>query len=115
MSVQQVGTHYQDVPGWELSDSFWERIKPLLPKDKSRYRGRGKARKHIGGRPAADKRRVMAGILYVLRTGCQWNAVHARFTGLEKRFTGISRDGSVLEFSGGCGRLDWANTMRFMD
>src|SRR5882672_190095 len=63
-----------DVSCWELSDSFWERIKPLLPKDKSRFRGRGKARKHIGGRPAADKRRVMAGILFVLRTGCQWNA-----------------------------------------
>ena len=74
MSVQQDGTHYQDVSCWELSDSFWERIKPLLPKDKSRFRGRGKARKHIGGRPAADKRRVMAGILFVLRTGCQWNA-----------------------------------------
>ncbi len=75
MSVQQVGTHYQHVPCWELSDSFWERIKPLSQKDKSRYRGRGKARKHIGERPAADKRRVMAGILFVLRTGCQWNAV----------------------------------------
>jgi putative transposase len=74
MSVQHDGTRYWDVSCWELSDSFWERINRLLPKEKSRYRGRGKARKHIGGRPPADRRKVMAGILYVLRTGCQWNA-----------------------------------------
>jgi hypothetical protein len=45
MSVQQ-STQYKDVPSWELSDSFWERIKPLLPKPKSRFRGRGKKRKN---------------------------------------------------------------------
>jgi putative transposase len=69
------GTQYADVESWELSDSLWERIAPLVPKAKSRYRGRGKQRKHIGGRPAADPRRLMSGILYVLRTGCQWNAL----------------------------------------
>ena len=72
-------TQYADVGSWELSDSLWERIEPLLPASKSRYRGRGKARKHIGGRPAADRRKVMAGILYVLRTGCQWNALPKEF------------------------------------
>jgi len=74
MSVQHPST-YKDVQVWELSDSFWERIKPLLPKPKSRYRGKGKRRKNVGGRPPAEPRRVMAGILYVLRTGCQWKAV----------------------------------------
>jgi len=68
-------TSYTDVASWELSDSVWARIEPLLPKVKSRYRGRGKQRKHIGGRPMADRRKVMGGILYVLRTGCQWNAL----------------------------------------
>lgn len=72
-------TQYADVASWELSDSFWERIEPLLPPPKSRYRGRGKARKHIGGRPAADRRKVLAGILYILRTGCQWNALPKEF------------------------------------
>lgn len=72
---ESAGSEYRDVAGWELSDSFWDRIMPLLPKPKSRYRGRGKKRKNIGGRPGADRRRVMAGILYVLRTGCQWNAL----------------------------------------
>jgi putative transposase len=65
---------YKDVHSWELSDSFWERIEPLLPKPKSRLRGRGSERKDVGGRPPADRRQTMAGILYVLRTGCQWNA-----------------------------------------
>jgi putative transposase len=68
-------TQYADVASWELPDSMWARIEPLLPKPKSRYRGRGKNRKHIGGRPAADRRTLMTGILYVLRTGCQWNAL----------------------------------------
>lgn len=74
MHVQHQPTHYSDVSSWELSDSFWERCKPYLPKPKLRLRGRGKQRKHIGGRPPADPRKVLAGILYVLRTGCQWNA-----------------------------------------
>ena len=74
MSTREA-TRYADVASWELSDSLWEQIEPLLPKVKSRYRGRGKNRKHVGGRPLADRRKVMSGILYVLRTGCQWNAL----------------------------------------
>lgn len=72
-------TQYVDVASWELSDSLWERIEPLLPALKSRLRGRGSARHNIGGRPAADRRTVMAGILYVMRTGCQWNALPRAF------------------------------------
>ena len=68
-------TQYADVASWELSDSLWARIEPLLPKVKSRYRGRGKNRKPVGGRLPADRRQVLSGILYVLRTGCQWNAL----------------------------------------
>ncbi len=68
-------TQYADVASWELSDSLWARIEPLLPKPKSRFRGRGKARRNIGGRPAANPRIILSAILYVLRTGCQWNAL----------------------------------------
>ena len=68
-------TQYADVESWELSDSVWARIEPLLPKPKSRYRGRGRNRRNIGGRPAADRRTIMSGILYTLRTGSQWNAM----------------------------------------
>lgn len=61
--------------GWELSDSFWERIEPLLPKPKSRRRRRRGRVVHIGGRPRANARKLMTAILYTLRTGCQWNAL----------------------------------------
>lgn len=72
-------THYADVASWELSDSMWERMAPLLPKPKSRFRGRGQHKRNIGGRPAADPRQLMSGILYILRTGCQWNALPKSF------------------------------------
>jgi putative transposase len=72
-------TQYADVASWELSDSMWERIAPILPKPKSHFRGRGRQRRNIGGRPAANLRQLMSGILYVLRTGCQWNALPQEF------------------------------------
>lgn len=72
-------TQYADVASWELSDSIWERIEPLLPKLKSRFRGRGRQRRNVGGRPAAEPRQLMSGILYILRTGCQWNALPQEF------------------------------------
>lgn len=51
---------------WELPEELWLRLERFLP----RYR---KSRK--GGRPRADLRSIARGIFYVLRTGCQWNAV----------------------------------------
>jgi transposase len=44
-----------------LSDSQWERLRPLLPPQKPRT-----------GRPAKDHRQVLEGILWVLRTGAPW-------------------------------------------
>jgi transposase len=43
-----------------LSDEQWAKIQPLLPKVRSR------------GRPWADNRRVLEGILWVLKTGARW-------------------------------------------
>ena len=54
----------------QISDSFWERIEPLLPVYKKSCKG---------GRPRLCLRKVMTGILYVLRTGCQWNAMPEQF------------------------------------
>lgn len=70
-------------PGsWLLPDWFWARFSPLLPDPCPDPRG-------PGGRPRSDDRKILAGVFYVLRTGCQWNAVprwfgaastvHARF------------------------------------
>ena len=56
--------------GWRIPDELWLRLEPLLPK-------RRRSRK--GGRPPLDYRKVMDGIFYVLRTGCQWKAVPRGF------------------------------------
>jgi len=65
---------------WEVDDALWKRVRPLVPPAPSRAKG---------GRPRVDDRRVFAAIVYVLRTGAQWNAIpkelcsssvaHARF------------------------------------
>ena len=49
---------------WEVPDELWERLGPILER---RY-----PRKPIG-RPRADLRRVVNGVIFRLRTGCQWN------------------------------------------
>ena len=54
----------------QISDSFWERIEPLLPVYKPSCKG---------GRPRLPLRNIVTGILYVLRTGCQWKAMPAQF------------------------------------
>jgi putative transposase len=51
---------------WELSDALWERAQPLLPPHNPRAKG---------GRPPRDDRQMLGAILYVLRTGIQWNAL----------------------------------------
>ena len=51
---------------WELSDEVWERVRPLIPERPPHPKG---------GRPAEDDRQMLSAILYVLRTGIQWNAL----------------------------------------
>jgi len=59
---------------WTISDEFWEAIKDNIP---DRQRDPNKTYKCAPGRgrKPLDKRKVMEGILYVLRTGCLWKAV----------------------------------------
>jgi transposase len=63
---------------WTISDEFWEKVGWLIP-EHTRDPGKEYKRKFGGGRKAPDKRKILAGILYVLRTGCQWKAVPAEF------------------------------------
>ena len=42
-----------------LNDEQWQRIEPLLPRD-------------VRGKPRVDDRRVISGILHVLKSGCRW-------------------------------------------
>jgi len=53
-----------------MADAFWRLIEPLLPKYRQSLRG---------GRPRVDRRQVMDGIFYVLRTGCPWKALPREF------------------------------------
>jgi transposase len=55
---------------WLVSDGLWRVVEPLLPKPRRRARWRG-------GRPRVPDRDALNGILFVLRTGCQWNALNA--------------------------------------
>jgi transposase len=56
---------FRDIP-----DKLWEFIQPHLPVEKD---------KPYGGRPTVSWRRTIAGILYRLRTGCQWKAIPDEF------------------------------------
>lgn len=54
----------------QIPDALWERIDLLLPVYKASPKG---------GRPRLQMRNVVGGILYVLRTGCQWKAMPKQF------------------------------------
>ena len=57
-------------PDWLISDDLWSRIEPLLPVPEDKH-PLGCHRKRVSNRSAMDA------ILFVLRTGCQWNALNA--------------------------------------
>ena len=53
---------------WRIPDALWERILPLLPRRKPHPLG--------CHRPRVDDRKAMDAIFFVLRTGCQWQALN---------------------------------------
>ncbi len=66
------------VKSWEVSDLFWEKVNPLIPKPK-RDASKTYQRRRGGGRKPMDPRRVFCAIVYVLRTGIQWKALPREF------------------------------------
>src|SRR3712207_1546208 len=52
----------------DLTDSEWEQLAPLLPPQKP-----------WTGRPNHDHRRIIKGILWLLRTGAPWRDLPARY------------------------------------
>lgn len=52
----------------DLSNEQWERLKPLLPPEKPKT-----------GKPNHDHRRVLNGILWVVRTGAPWRDLPERY------------------------------------
>jgi len=59
----------QSSKSWLVSEELWAKIEPLLPA----------RRVHPLGchRPRVSDRAAMNAIFFVLRTGCQWNALNA--------------------------------------
>ena len=51
---------------WEVSDELWEQVSPLIPAAPSHAKG---------GRPRLSDRQAFEAMVYVLRTGIQWNAL----------------------------------------
>lgn len=54
----------------DIPDALWKKIEPLLPPERPKL---------LGGRPRVPDRVVMAGIVYRLKTGCQWKALPDKF------------------------------------
>lgn len=52
-----------------IPDALWKEIEPLIPPPQKKH-------KFGGGRPRVPDRKVMDAIFFVLRTGCQWNALN---------------------------------------
>lgn len=94
-----------------VPDSFWERIAPLLPRHPKRKRR---------GRPWADDRACLRGILFVLKTGLAWEDLPADVFGVSgvtcwRRLHAWARAGvfrklqhQLLDELGVRGRLDWS-------
>ena len=61
------GTRYAS----DLTDEQWALIEPFLPRSKSGTRR--------GGRPPGDRRVIVNGILYLVRSGCQWRMLPQEF------------------------------------
>ena len=64
----------QKTPSWHVSDTFWQKVEPLIPSPQ-RDPKREYARKPGAGRKPLPPRQVFGGIVYVLRTGIQWKAL----------------------------------------
>jgi len=79
----------------DLTDTQWEILHDLIPEPKRREDGRG--------RPWKDRRAVLNGILWVLRTGAPWADVPERYPSYQtchRRFQQWVRSGvmrGVLE------------------
>ena len=52
----------------DITTTQWERLQPLLPPQKPKT-----------GRPAVDHRRILNGMLWILRTGAPWRDLPERY------------------------------------
>lgn len=96
---------------WELPDDLWARLEPILHEDAP------PAPRSHGGRPRIDWRRAIDGIIFRLRSGCQWNKLPERFgsdRSIHRWFQRWCRNGAferiwavLVEECEGLGAVDW--------
>jgi transposase len=55
----------------DLTDEQWAVVEPLIPQPSKRADGKG--------RPRIDDRRILNGILWIMRTGAQWKDLPDRY------------------------------------
>ena len=70
-----------------LSDEQWSRIEPHLPTD-------------VRGKERVDDRRIISGIVHVLKSGCRWKdcpAEYGPYTTVYNRFTRCAQRGRSTE------------------
>jgi transposase len=89
----------------DLTDQQWQRLQPLLPKRKKT------------GRPPSDDRRIVNGILWILRTGAPWRDLPERYgpwRTVASRFYRWQQAGiwaqlfaAVQQQADGLGQVDW--------
>lgn len=58
---------------WEAPDRLWERIEPIVREDAP------PPPKEHGGRPRIDLRAAFDGVIFRLRSGCQWNKLPKQY------------------------------------
>jgi hypothetical protein len=92
--------------GWRFPDEIWGQMEPLSPPRKQHALG--------GHNPRVSDRSAMDAILFVLRTGCQWNALNA--TGFVRAVQHIDgfRNGSKQAYSKSSGAWNYLRLMRSM-
>jgi len=76
---------------WTVPDELWERIVPILERRYPRART---------GRPRADLRLMLDGIIHRMRSGCQWNQMPERFgadSTVHAWFQRFAADGALKE------------------
>jgi transposase len=69
-----------------LTKRQWERVQPLLPPQKP-----------PPGRPAADHRRILNGILWLIRTGAPWRDVPERYGSWQTMASRFYRSGKMRQ------------------
>jgi putative transposase len=80
---------------WEMPDEAWDRLKRIIE---------AKYPPSYTGRPRTDLRKAVNGIIYRMRTGCQWNKLPKIFgddSSVHRWFQRMARDGIFETLWGG--------------